>query len=250
MGAGIDPVVIVSQVDEDAVLGRLLASQPCAPPSAQVLALAQAKAREVAGGEVVRGVRNAIVLGCDSMLELDGEVLGKPRDAADAVARITQQSGREATLHTGHWLIDLRAAGAAPEGCAVGRDVGPAAGGRGTGAVGGVGAVGAVGAVGEQNLDDADATSRTASAGWPDREVGAVSSTTVRFATLSDAEITAYVATGEPLHVAGAFTIDGLGGPFIEGIVGDHHGVVGLSLPTFRRLLGTLGLTVMDVWRR
>jgi septum formation protein len=212
-GAGIDPVVIVSHVDEDAVLGRLVAVQPDASPQAQVLALAQAKAREVAGGQV----RGSIVLGCDSMLELDGEILGKPRDAADAVARITQQSGREAVLHTGHWLIDLRD-------------------------------------VEQQGLDDAGGDDRgnTARVVW-DRangEVGAVSSTVVRFGTLSEAEIAAYVATGEPLHVAGAFTIDALGGPFIEGIVGDHHGVVGLSLPTLRHLLAALGLTVMDLWRR
>jgi septum formation protein len=78
--------------------------------------------------------------------------------------------------------------------------------------------------------------------------VGEVSSTLVRFGDLSDAEIDAYVATGEPLGVAGGFTIDGLGGPFIEGIDGDHHGVVGLSLPLLRRLLGELGLTIPDLW--
>jgi septum formation protein len=141
---------------------------------------------------------HSIVLGCDSMLELDGEVLGKPRDANEAVARIAQQSGREATLHTGHWLVDLRPA--------------------------------------------------DRPAGRP-REVGATSSTVVRFGTLRAAEIEAYVATGEPLAVAGAFTIDGLGGPFIEGVDGDHHGVVGLSLPALRRLLAELGVSVMDLWR-
>jgi septum formation protein len=71
----------------------------------------------------------------------------------------------------------------------------------------------------------------------------------VRFGDLTPEEIDAYVATGEPLGVAGAFTIDGLGGPFIEGLEGDHHGVVGLSLPTLRRLLAEVGVTVMDLWR-
>jgi septum formation protein len=203
VGAGIDPVVIVSAVDESAALRDLLTRDPDAGPEAQVLALAQVKARDVAGtvagcpGEGDRGewtgkVRDAIVLGCDSMLELDGEVLGKPRDARDAAARIAQQSGREATLHTGHWLVDL--AGGA--------------------------------------------------------QVGGVSRTIVRFSELSAEDIAAYVATGEPLGVAGAFTIDGLGGPFIEGVIGDHHGVVGLSLPTLRHLLADLGIAIWELWRR
>jgi septum formation protein len=130
------------------------------------------------------------------MLELDGETLGKPRDAGEAERRIAQQSGRSALLHTGHWLVDLRD-------------------GRPEGRI----------------------------------EVGATSSTVVRFATLTREEIGAYVATGEPLAVAGAFTIDGLGGPFIEGIDGDHHGVVGLSLPTLRHLLAQLDVSVMALWR-
>ncbi len=87
-------------------------------------------------------------------------------------------------------------------------------------------------------------------AALPFPAVGEVSSTLVRFGDLSDAEIDAYVATGEPLSVAGGFTIDGLGGPFIDGIDGDHHGVVGLSLPLLRRLLGVIGLTIPDLWAR
>jgi septum formation protein len=76
-----------------------------------------------------------------------------------------------------------------------------------------------------------------------------VAATKVRFADLSDAEIEAYIGTGEPLQVAGAFTIDGLGGPFVEGIEGDPSTVIGLSLPTLRRLLARLDLTVMSLWR-
>jgi septum formation protein len=177
--AGIDPTVAVSAVDEPAVLA---AAGQVAPAEA-VLLLARAKARDVAAG-----YPDALVLGCDSMLELDGQVLGKPVDAADAVRRWQQMRGRSAVLHTGHWLI------------------------RG------------------------------------ESQLGATSSTTVHFADVSDAEITAYVATGEPLHVAGAFTIDGLGGAFVTGIEGDHHGVVGLSLPLLRELLGRLGLSITDLW--
>jgi septum formation protein len=78
--------------------------------------------------------------------------------------------------------------------------------------------------------------------------LGATSSTVVHFADLSDAEIDAYVATGEPLAVAGAFTVDGLGGAFVTGLEGDYHGVVGVSLPLLRELLGQVGLTVPDLW--
>ena len=80
--------------------------------------------------------------------------------------------------------------------------------------------------------------------------VGEVASTTVRFADVTDAEIAAYVATGEPLSVAGAFTIDGLGGVFVSGVDGDPGTVVGVSLPLLRTLLGRLGIGVVDLWRR
>ena len=128
---------------------------------------------------------SALVLGCDSMLEFDGQIFGKPANAAEATERWRAMRGRSGTLHTGHWLIDARAgAGDAPE---------------------------------------LSAPRRRRS---------------VRFADLTDAEIDAYVATGEPLQVAGAFTVDGLGGPYVESIEGDYHGVVGVSLPLLRRLLG------------
>ena len=79
--------------------------------------------------------------------------------------------------------------------------------------------------------------------------IGQVSSTVVHFANLTDDEIDAYVATGEPLAVAGAFTVDGLGGPFVTGLEGDYHGVVGLSLPLLRELLSELGVRIPDLWR-
>lgn len=188
--AGIEPTVAVSAVDEPAVLA---AAGPVAPAEA-VLLLARAKARDVAPAHP-----GALVLGCDSMLELDGEVLGKPADADEATARWRAMRGRAGLLHTGHWLVDARP--------------------------------GTPGAGAESGA-----------------ESGATSTTVVHFADVTDAEIAAYVATGEPLHVAGAFTIDGLGGPFVERIEGDHHGVVGLSLPLLRRLLATRAVPIPTLW--
>jgi septum formation protein len=133
---------------------------------------------------------DALVLGCDSVLELDGRALGKPADAADAVLRWQSMRGRSGVLHTGHCLHDV-------------------------------------------------ATGRTAAA---------TASTIVHFADLTDAEIEAYVATGEPLHVAGAFTVDGLGGAFVTGIDGDHHNVVGVSLPMLRDLVLELGHAWTELW--
>ena len=184
--AGIEPEVRVSGVDEDAAL----AAAGVLAPDAVAQLLARAKAEEVAR-VLGDAPEDAVVLGCDSLLEFDGERHGKPADAAEAVARWQRMRGRSGVLHTGHWLVDVRRGG---------------------------------------------------------HGVGATSSTTVHFADLSDAEIGAYVATGEPLVVAGAFTIDGLGGPFVTGIAGDHHGVVGLSLPVLRDLLGSIRVTIPELW--
>ncbi|GEN79589.1 Maf family protein [Actinotalea fermentans] len=195
--AGFAPEVRVSGVDEDAALAAARADRG-EPPHGRhvmgsstaddVLVLARAKAEAVARDE-----SGAVVLGCDSMLELDGRQLGKPADAAEAVERWRAMRGRSGVLHTGHWLVDTRE---------------------------------------------------------PDRAAGATASTVVHFAELSDREIEAYVATGEPLAVAGAFTVDGLGGPFVTAIEGDYHAVVGVSLPLLRDLLGDLGLGVVDLWAR
>ncbi len=171
-------------------------------PADAVLVLAQAKAESVAHGLGTEASGDdalpddLLVLGCDSMLEIDGAIYGKPADAAQATARWRAMRGRSGVLHTGHWLID---------------DRDPASGGTGG-------------------------------------TLGATSSTVVHFADLSDAEVDAYVATGEPLAVAGAFTVDGLGGAFVTGLEGDYHGVVGVSLPLLRELLAQVGVTVPDLW--
>jgi len=181
-GAGVEPEVIVSGVDESAIGGDT--------PGEHVLALARAKAETVAAGLSPNGP--TLVLGCDSMLQFEAEMLGKPGSERAAMARWLAMRGRSGVLHTGHVLLDL-------------------------------------------------ATGRRA-----ERSVA----TTVKFADLSDAEIIDYVRTGEPLAVAGAFTIDSLGGWFVESIVGDHHNVVGLSLPALRHLLLDLGYRVTDLPRR
>jgi septum formation protein len=177
--AGVDPEVVVSGVDEARV--------PAGPPATRALQLARLKATTVA-----RRRDDAFVLGCDSLLELDGREFGKPVSADSARLRWRAMRGREGVLHTGHWLVDAH-----------------------TG-----------------------------------RETGRTGSTVVRFADVTDDEIAAYVATGEPLHVAGAFTLDGLGGPFVTGIDGDPHNVVGLSLPLLRELLAELGVPWHRLWGR
>jgi septum formation protein len=179
--AGIEPRVVVSGVDESVVTAS--------EPALYVAELARLKARAVA--ERLERPDERWVLGCDSMLALDGEILGKPADARDAVRRWQRMRGRSGVLHTGHVLVDL--------------------------------------------------VSRS--------EASCSVSTVVHFADVSDAEIDAYVATGEPLQVAGAFTVDGLGGAFVTGIEGDHHNVVGLSLPVLRQMFADLGVRWTDLWR-
>ncbi|WP_394941357.1 Maf family protein [Psychromicrobium sp. YIM B11713] len=183
--AGITHSVLVSDVDEEA----LTAQQGVTDPHDTALLLARAKAEAVAALAESQG---ALVLGCDSVFELDGVAYGKPYEAEVAKRRIAAMSGRSGVLHTGHWLVDNRS---------------------------------------------------TAAAGH-----GTVASATVQFAELSDAEITAYVATGEPLQVAGSFTIDSLGGAFITSVTGDPHTVVGLSVSTLRELLAKYQVGITELW--
>lgn len=177
--AGLDPEVVVSGVDESGVSASVTDTVRC---------LARRKAHAVAAR---LSPPPALVLGCDSLLELDGTAYGKPASAADAIDRWQRMSGRSGILHTGHCVVET-----------------------GSG-----------------------------------RTVEAVGSTLVRFAEISAAEIEAYVATGEPTRVAGAFTLDGFGGAFVDGVAGDPHNVVGISLPLLRRLLVDLGVRWPSLWR-
>ncbi len=175
--AGFDPTVVVSGVDEDRVT---------APDTvALVTTLAELKATAVAdeGGD-------AVVVGCDSLLEFDGTPHGKPASADEARAWLASMRGRSGTLFTGHCVIDER-----------------------TG-----------------------------------RRVSDVAGTTVRFGVTTDDELDAYLATGEALAVAGAFTLDGRSAPFIDGVDGDPGNVIGLSLPLFRTMLARLDIPIIALW--
>lgn len=188
--AGIEPVVHVSGVDEDAVAARL--DDPT--PEHLVTALARAKA-EVVATAIASEVPDAVVVGCDSMLLFDGEMVGKPGTPEVARARWQRMAGHTGHLLTGHAIV---------------------------------------------RLDDGLAT----------KETDGSQTTTVRFASPADHELEAYLATGEPLGVAGAFTLDGLGGWFVEGIDGDPSSVIGISLPLTRRLLSEVDVSVVELWTR
>ncbi|GKV74094.1 MULTISPECIES: Maf family protein [Pseudarthrobacter] len=194
--AGIRHSILVSDVDEDAVQ----ASYGVTDPHDTALLLARAKAEAVAALPEAEG---ALVLGCDSVFEFDGEAHGKPYTAEIARERMLRMSGNTGVLHTGHWLVDCR-------------DTHPDGDGEGTG------------------------TGAT---------LGTVASAEVSFLEMDPAEIDAYIATGEPLHCAGSFTIDGLGGAFIRKVDGDPHTVVGLSVSTLRSLLAAANVRITDLWR-
>lgn len=237
--AGIDFEVQVSDVDEAAIT----AEYPGLEPPDVALLLARAKAEAVAALPASDG---AVVLGCDSVFELDGIAYGKPYKASVARERWRQMRGRTGVLHTGHWLIDnqLIDVGSVDDGSVDGSpvDEGPVDGspvdepeenGRS-----------------QNNSDAGHHNVGTGSfSGGSGATVGAVASATVHFASITDAEIEAYVATGEPLPCAGAFTIDGRGGAFITGIDGDPHAVVGLSISTLRELLCMAGVSITDLWK-
>ena len=176
-GAGINPDVIVSGVDEDAY------SAPTTGELTQVLASAKASA-------VASTLDDGLVIGCDSMLDLAGRAYGKPDSPEEAEARWHEMSGKSGTLFTGHCVIDVASG----------------------------------------------------------KCEAAVAATVVHFGTPTDAEISAYVGTGEPLNMAGAFTIEGLGGWFIDSIEGDHNNVIGISVPLLRRLFADLGVTIPQLW--
>jgi septum formation protein len=191
--AGVEPVVIVSGVDEDAVAAAL--TDPT--PADTVAALAAAKADAVAA-TMTAGHPDSVVIGCDSMLFMPGpdgpELVGKPGTVDRARSRWSAMAGGKGQLLTGHAVL---------------------------------------------RMTDGVATTRAAG----------VCTTDVRFATPSERELEAYLATGEPLAVAGGFTLDGLGGWFVEGIDGDPSSVIGISLPLTRRLLTEVGVSVVDLWQ-
>lgn len=197
--------VRVSSVDEDAALAaaneraRAEGREGLSPAETASL-LASLKARAVAEELAAEGVRDALVLGCDSVFEFEGRAYGKPHTAENARERITAMSGHHGTLHTGHALVDLRGLEAGAE----------------------------------------------LSAGLP--AVSELRSSVVHFDELSPAEVDAYIATGEPLWVAGSFTLDGYGSAFIRGIEGEFHTVVGLSIHALRDLLRRRGVAVTDLW--
>ena len=189
--AGIEPEIVLPETDEPALAAQAKLENPNLSAQELVGLLAKAKAESVLLDLSTRG---ALILGGDSALEFQGEILGKPHEPEVALERWAKLSGNVGVLHSGHYLIDNRE---------------------------------------------------------PANPVGAqmVSSTKVFFSKLSNQEIADYVATGEPLKVAGAFTIDGLGGAFIDRIEGDSHTVVGLSLKVLRELAAGFGVHYPSFWR-
>jgi len=193
---GIEPLTLAPQTDEEAVAAEAAAERGAPLPSAElVLLLARAKAADVAHRLAAEQPDfDGLVVGGDSMFELDGRVYGKPYTAQEATRRWHEMRGATGVLHSGHSVFRVSPGAAA-------------------------------------------------------REATAIAEASVTFADdISDEEIAAYVATGEPLHVAGAFTVDSLGGAFITRVDGDPSTVVGMSLSTIRRLAGELGVTWTDLW--
>jgi septum formation protein len=202
--AGIRHEILVSDVDEDAVQARYGVTDP----HDTALLLARAKAEAVASLPEAEG---ALVLGCDSVFEFDGEAHGKPYTADVAKERMLRMSGAMGVLHTGHWLVDCR-------------DTEP------------------------DDEADAESGSDTSTGTGTGATLGSVTSAEVHFMDMSVDEIDAYIATGEPLQCAGSFTIDGYGGAFIRKVDGDPHTVVGLSISTLRALLGQAQVGITELW--
>lgn len=196
--AGIEPLTRAPRVDEEAEIERIeRAEGRTLPPDEHVLVLARLKAADVVAA-VSRDDPDfdGIVIGGDSMFELDGRILGKPYEPEIAAQRWREMRGRTGILHSGHSVYRVRPGAEAIEAHGVARAA-------------------------------------------------------VTFADdVSDDEIAAYVATGEPLLVAGAFTVDSLGGPFITTVEGDPSTVVGMSLSTVRQLTTRLGVVWPSLWNR
>jgi septum formation protein len=188
--AGIDPLVIVSGVDEDALTAALGGD---ATPAVVTTTLARAKANAVAQTLSPELAADCVIIGCDSMLFRDGTLWGKPESEQAALAGWRAMAGRSGDLHTGHCVIRLR-----------------------DGAI--------------------------------EREEADITVTTVTFGNPSEADLAAYVRSGEPVAVAGGFTLDGLGGWFVDGVDGDPSAVIGIGLPLTRTLLERVGLSITELW--
>jgi septum formation protein len=188
--AGVDPLVVVSGVDEDAVIAAL---GPDRSPADVVRSLAEAKAEQVASMLDAEVAADCVVIGCDSMLSIDGRLVGKPASADAARTQWRSMSGRSGELYTGHCLLRL--------------------------------------------VDGRISQRATESP-----------STTVHFGTPSSADLEAYLDSGEPFAVAGGFTLDGLGGWFVDRIEGNPSNVIGLSLPVTRAMLQRVGLSIAELW--
>jgi septum formation protein len=188
--AGVEPLIIVSGVDEDAVTAALGADRT---PAEITAALAMAKAEQVAGVLDAAVAADALVIGCDSMLYSGGQLRGKPATPEAARAQWQLMSGGAGELHTGHCVIRVRGGEAVYRG-----------------------------------------TESTV--------------TTVHFGTPTADEVDTYIASGEPLRVAGGFTLDGLGGWFVDGVDGDPSAVIGIGLPAIRRLITAAGLSIPTLW--
>jgi septum formation protein len=189
-GAGIDPVVMVSGVDEDALVAALPEGSG---PGEITTALAKAKALAVAQLLDAASGADCVVIGCDSMLYRDDRLWGKPASEAAAIADWHAMAGTTGELYTGHCVVRL-------------------------------------------------------SGGAVTTQVAEHTVTTVAFGRPSAPELSAYARSGEPTAVAGGFTLDGLGGWFVDGVVGDPSTVIGIGLPCVRRMFEQVGLSLPRLW--
>ena len=189
-GAGVDPLIVVSGVDEDAVVAALPAD---AGPGEVTTALAIAKAEAVAHAVDAEVAADCVVIGCDSMLFRDGRLWGKPATEDAVLDAWRAMAGRSGELFTGHCVLRMRA---------------------------------------NRIVDTAAAHAVT----------------TVRFGHPSASDVLAYARSGEPTAVAGGFTLDGLGGWFVDGVDGDPSAVIGIGLPLTRGLFERVGLSLADLW--
>jgi len=188
--AGVDPLIVVSGVDEDAVVAALPAD---AGPGEVTTALATAKAEAVAHALDAEVAADCVVIGCDSMLFRDGRLWGKPATEDAVLDAWRAMAGRSGELFTGHCVLRMRA---------------------------------------NRIVDTAAAHAVT----------------TVRFGHPSASDVLAYARSGEPTAVAGGFTLDGLGGWFVDGVDGDPSAVIGIGLPLTRSLFERVGLSLADLW--